>query len=140
MIGSPHETLQNVKESVSFAKNSNLDYVNFYSILPFRGTSQWDYVKSEGIFYTETIHNFHSINPRIIFETKEFPYKDRLEALKLVTKEGFYSNHDKKSLLFDMAKSFSVTLHKYLPHALSNKIYLLLKCIYKVRIIKKNNS
>ena len=63
------------------------DFTNFYTVLPFKGTPQWDYVLEHGTFYTKEIHDFHTINPRIVFETPEFPYKDRLEAIRLVKKE-----------------------------------------------------
>ncbi len=97
VIGSPHDTLATVKESIEFAKNSGSDYSNFYTVLPFKGTAQWDYVEKNGKFLAEHIHDFHSMKPKIVFETPEFPYKDRLEAIKLAKKEGFYSNKDKKA-------------------------------------------
>jgi len=139
VIGSPYETLETVKQSIEYAKNSACDYTNFYTVLPFKGTPQWDYVKNHGTFYTEKIHDFHTINPRIVFETPEFPYKDRLEAIRLVKKNGFYSNKDKKSWWFDTAKETSRKIQKLLPESAGARLYLILKSIYKLRIIKKNN-
>ena len=139
VIGSPHDTLETIKESIQYAKNSGCDYTNFYSVLPFKNTTQWDYVLKNGTFYTQEIHDFHTINPRIVFETPEFPYKDRLEAIRLVKKEGFYSNKDKKSWLFDYAKETSRMIQNRLPESIGQKLYLVLKSIYKLKVVKKNN-
>ena len=140
VIGSPGETLDTVKESIAFAKQSGCDYTNFYMVLPYKGTAQWDYVKEHGNFYTEHIHDFHSINPRIVFETPEFQYEDRLEAIRLVKKEGFYSNQDKKNWMFDLAKDTSRKIRYILPESIGDKVYMVLKSIYKLKIVKKNNQ
>jgi radical SAM superfamily enzyme YgiQ (UPF0313 family) len=139
VIGSPYETLDTVKESIDFAKNSGCDFANFYTVLPFKGTPQWDYVHEHGKLYTEKIHDFHSINPRVVFETPEFTYKDRLEAIRLVKKEGFYSNKDKKNVMFDLAKDVSKMIQKALPKSIGEKVYLTLKSIYRLKLVKKNN-
>lgn len=139
VIGSPYETLETVRQSIEYAKNSACDYTNFYTVLPFKGTPQWDYVLKHGTFYTMEIHDFHTINPRIVFETPEFSYKDRLEAIRLVKKNGFYSNKDKKSWWFDIAKESSRKIQKMLPESTGERLYMLLKSIYRLRIIKKNN-
>jgi radical SAM superfamily enzyme YgiQ (UPF0313 family) len=139
VIGSPYDTLDTVKESIEYAKTSGCDYTNFYTVLPFKGTPQWEYVLEHGTLYTKEIHDFHTINPRIVFETPGFPYKDRLEAIRLVKKNGFYSNKDKKSWWFDMAKETSRKIQKMLPESSGERIYMLLKSVYKLRIVKKNN-
>jgi len=139
VIGSPYETLETVKQSVEYAKTSGCDYTNFYTVLPFKGTPQWEYVLNHGVFYTKEIHDFHTLNPRIVFETPEFPYKDRLEAIRLVKKNGFYSNMDKKSWWFDFAKQTSRKIQQMLPEYAGERIYMLLKSIYKLKIVKKNN-
>jgi anaerobic magnesium-protoporphyrin IX monomethyl ester cyclase len=140
VIGSPGETLETVKESIAFAKQSGCDYTNFYMVLPYKGTRQWDYTEECGTFITKDIHHFHSITPRIVFETPEFPYKDRLTAIRLVKKEGFYSNKDKKNWMFDVAKETSRKIQKMLPKEIGERVYLVLKSIYRLKVIKKNNQ
>ena len=139
VIGSPYDTLETVKQSIEYAKNSECDYTNFYTVLPFKGTPQWDYVMEYGTLYKQVIHDFFEMEPRIVFETPEFPYKDRLEAIRLVKKNGFYSNKDKKSWLFDLAKDTSMKIQKMLPEKTGERIYMILKSIYKLKIVKKNN-
>jgi len=139
VIGSPYETLETVKESIEYAKHSECDYTNFYTVLPFKGTPQWDYVVNHGTFLTREIHDFHAMKPKIVFETPEFPYKDRLTAIKLVKKEGFYSNKDRKSWWFDFAKETSRKIQRILPESLGERVYMLLKSVYRLKIVKKNN-
>ena len=139
IIGSPFDTLDTVKESVAYAKTSGCDYTNFYMVLPFKGTYQWTYIQEQGKMYTEKIHDFHSIEPRIVFETPEFSYKERLKAINLVRKEGFYSNKDKKSIWFDIAKEASGRIRNIFPEKQGEKIFLLLKSVYRMRFVKKNN-
>lgn len=139
VIGSPYDTLETVTESIEWAKNSECDFVNFYSVLPFKGTPQWDYVSENGKFFTTTIHDFHSIEPRIVFETPEFTYEDRLLAIKHAKKEGFYSNQDKKNWWFDVAKESSRKMQNMLPDAVGEKLYMLMKSVYKLKLVKKNN-
>jgi len=140
VIGSPHETLETVKESIEYAKNSGCDFVNFYTVLPFKGTPQWDYVQNHGTLSTTRIHDFHTINPRIVFETPEFSYDERLEAIRLARKNGFYSNKDKKSIWFDFAKDTSQRIQNLLPEQAGELIYLMLKSIYRMRFVKKHNK
>lgn len=139
VIGSPCETLETVKESIKWAKNSEADYTNFYAVLPYRGTAQWKYVEEYGTFVTKEIHQFHSIEPRIVFETPEFTYQERLEAIELVKKEGFYSNQDKKNWMFDFAKETGRKIQNLLPKSIGNKIYMLMKSVYRIKVVKKNN-
>lgn len=139
VIGSPHDTLETVKESIEWAKESECDFVNFYSVLPFKGTPQWDYISENGNFFTKTIHDFHSIEPRIVFETPEFSYEDRLMAINQAKKEGFYSNQDKKNWWFDVAKESSRKMQNMLPDAVGEKLYMLMKSVYRLKLVKKNN-
>jgi radical SAM superfamily enzyme YgiQ (UPF0313 family) len=140
VIGSPGETLETVKESISFAKQTGCDYTNFYMVLPYKGTRQWDYTEECGTFMTKDIHHFHSMTPRIVFTTPEFPYEDRLTAIRLVKKEGFYSNKDKKNWMFDVAKETSRKIQEMLPKEIGERVYLVLKSIYRLKMIKKNNQ
>lgn len=139
VIGSPYDTLDTVIESVEFAKKSGCDFTNFYTVLPFKGTPQWDYIKENGTLYSEKIHEYHTTNPRIVFETPEFSYKERLKAINLVKKEGFHSNKDKKSWLFDIAKDITLKIQNLLPKKTGDKVFMALKAVYRMKIIKKNN-
>jgi len=136
VIGSPGDTIETVKESIDFAKKSELDFVMFYSILPFKLTEQWNYVLKYGQLYSDKIHEFHSAKPRIVFETPEFPYGDRLKAIELARKEGYYSDTNNRNALFDLGKDLSVKIHQILPFAVSANLYLFMKNIYRRHLWK----
>jgi radical SAM superfamily enzyme YgiQ (UPF0313 family) len=134
VIGSPGETLETVKESFNYAKNSELDYVNFYTIVPVKNTPQWDYVLKGGNLYSDKMHDFYSVKPRILFDTPEFSYDERLEAIKIATKEGFYSNSDERSWWLDAGKEFTKKMQKLLPASISQRLFRMMKTVYRTLI------
>lgn len=140
VIGNPHETLEHVKESIAYAKTSGCDYTNFYSVLPFRGSPQWKYVEDHGRFLVNNIHDFHELKPKVVFDTPEFPYEDRVKAIALVKRQGFYSNQDKKNWMFDFAKETSRKIQRLLPKSTGEKLYMVLKSVYRLKVIKKHNQ
>ena len=84
----------------------------FYSILPFKGTEQWDYAINHGDFPMRKIHDFHTIKPRIVFETPEFNYNERLEAINLAKKEGYYSDSNDRAFYFDLGKKLLIKFNQ----------------------------
>jgi radical SAM superfamily enzyme YgiQ (UPF0313 family) len=140
VMGSPWETLDTIRESIEYARKSGCDYTNFYAILPYKGTAQWEYIKEHGTFLSEEIHDYHSMNPRVVFETPEFSYQERVEAIKMVKKLGYYSNQDKKNWMFDLAKETGRKIQSMLPETAGEKLYMILKSIYRLKVIKKNNQ
>jgi hypothetical protein len=109
-------------------------------VLPFRGSPQWKYVKDHGRFLVDDIHDFHELKPKVVFETPEFPYEDRVKAIALVKKEGFYSNQDKKNWMFDFAKETSRKIQRLLPKSAGERLYMILKSIYRLKLVKKHNQ
>lgn len=137
VIGSPGDTLASVRQSIAFAKQSELDFVMFYAILPFKTTKQWDYVQKEGRLYHDKIHDFHAIHPRIVFDTPEFSYEDRLQAIAEAKAEGYYSETNDRQTLFDIGKDLASLLQQTLPAGISSRLYLMMKYIYR-KLIWKN--
>lgn len=134
MIGNPGDTLETIKESIEFAKSSNLSNVEFYTALPYKGSLLWEYAHNEGTMLTdvETYH-YHEINPRIIFETPEFSQADRIKAIGLAIENKFYDalENDKKTLILDIGKHFAKMLQHIFAGNIGNKIYLRLRNIYR---------
>lgn len=137
VIGSPGDTLETVTESIEFAKKSGLDFVMFYSILPYKTTPQWDYVLNHGKLYNKKIHEYHTLKPRIVFETPEFPYIDRLKAIQLAKQKGYYSDSNDRNVFFDLGKDLASKIQQVLPSGISGKLYIIMKNIYR-KIIWKN--
>lgn len=137
MIGNPGDTLETVKESIDFAKNANLTGVEFYTALPYRDSLLWDFVHKHGKLLSDAEpYTYHNISPRIIYETPEFSYKDRLKAIELATKNGFYHalSHDEKNWIVDGGRIIAKKTQYLLKGKLGNKIYLgLRKAYHKLR-------
>lgn len=134
MIGNPGDTLESVEESIEFAKTSNLTGVEFYTALPYRDSLLWEYVAEHGKLLTDVEpHNYHNISPRIIFETPEFTHEDRLKAIGLATKNGFYHalTHDARNVYVDGGRVMALSLQKILKGKVGNKLYLGLRKAYR---------
>jgi len=134
MIGNPGDTLATIEESIEYAKTSNLNGVEFYTALPYKDTQLWDYANSHGKMLTDKpAWEYHTINPRIVFDTPEFPYEDRLKAIDLAVQNGFYHalSTDKRNLLLDFGKGFAKLAQSIFKGKLGNKIYLFLRSVYR---------
>ena len=134
MIGNPGDTLDTIKESIEYAKTSNLNGVEFYTALPYKDTQLWDYVTTHGRFLTDKpVWEYHTINPRIIFDTPEFPYEDRIKAVDLAIKNGFYHalSTDKRNIVLDLGKGIAKLAQFIFKGRLGNSIYLFLRSVYR---------
>jgi radical SAM superfamily enzyme YgiQ (UPF0313 family) len=132
MIGNPGDTLDTVKETIEFAKKTDLSSVEFYTPIPYPETELWKYIEENGNFLTETEpYTFHNISPIIIFETAEFNYKDRLEAIELAAKNGFYHALTQDERKFPITKVVAPSLQKIIKNKSGNRLYLGLKKAYR---------
>lgn len=133
MIGNPGDSLEKVKESIEFAKTSNLTGVEFYTALPYPDSDLFYYVQEQGKMLTDApCHQYHTFNPRIIFETPEFPYEDRKKAIELAMENGYYNalSTDSKSFVLDFGKKVANSLQIIFGERNGNKAYLVLRKLY----------
>ena len=136
MIGNPGETLETVKESIAYARNSNLSQAVFgASAVPFPSTDLWDYVNKHGKWLVDTdCTTFEELYPRVLFETPEFSKEDRLEAMRLVREAGFMGG--KKGLtqkLYNIASSIWFNhIYGLLPRSMSYYIYIFLRKVKRI--------
>lgn len=85
IIGHPHETYQSAMETLNFARSLPADFVNVFNLVPYPGTDLYRWIKENGRFLVDEKNYLQGIaayddNP--VFETKEFPRKERIMALK----------------------------------------------------------
>jgi hypothetical protein len=69
-----------------------------------------------------------------VFDTPEFSYDERLEAIKLATDAGYYSDSNNRNSFFDIARDLVKWIQNYLPASMSNRAYLTIKNIYRKHI------
>ncbi|MCK4344373.1 MAG: hypothetical protein KAX05_03735, partial [Bacteroidales bacterium] len=126
--------LKTIEESIEFAKKSNLNGVEFYTTLPYKDTLVWEYANTYGKLLTDKpCFEYHTLNPRIIFETPEFSYEERVKAIELARKNGFYHalSTDRRNLILDIGRSFAKHIQMLFGGGFGNKMYLLLRYIYR---------
>ncbi len=134
MIGNPGDTLNTIEESIRFAKESKLNGVEFYTTLPYKDTEVWEYVNSHGKWLTDKPgYEYHTVEPRIIFETPEFSYEERLKAIDMVRAKGYYHalSTDQKDFFLDAGKQFAKIIQRISGSRSGNRIYLVLRSFYR---------
>ncbi|MDX2415712.1 MAG: radical SAM protein [Bacteroidales bacterium] len=134
MIGNPGDTLETIKESIDFARNSDLTGVEFYTALPYKGSSLWDFVQQHGRMLGDVeAYNYHNISPRIIFDTPEFPEKDIIKAIDLARAYGYYNalSKDRSIPGLNFGRKLSSLIQQLFKGKVGNNIYLLLRKIYR---------
>lgn len=134
MIGNPGDTLETVIESIEFAKTSNLTGAEFYTALPYKDSLLYEFVQTKGKMLTDQeSYTFHNINPRIVFETKDFTYEQRLKAIELAIENGYYNalSKDEKSYILDIGRNTAKLFQKLFKGKLGNFLYLKLRNIYR---------
>lgn len=134
MIGNPGDTLDTIKESIEFAKTSNLTGIEFYTALPYKDSLLYDFVTTQGKMLTDQeSYTFHTFNPRIVFETKDFTYEDRVKAINLAIENGYYNalSKDEKSYILDAGKNTAKIFQNIFKGKIGNIMYLWLRDLYR---------
>lgn len=86
MIGNPGDTFETVQKSIEFARKHKFANAGFYLALPYPKTELWDYVREHGRFLKEDYTQFHHFANEPVFETPEFPAKERTKAYIMARK------------------------------------------------------
>lgn len=87
IVGSPGETIEDVKDSINFALKYPVFDVRFYNLIPFPKSKLYDWVKENNYFLLDPEEYLNSSSQwdyKPVFETPEMDRKKREEALKLV--------------------------------------------------------
>ena len=85
IVGTPHETAEDIEDSIKLAKKYPIARVNFNNAIPYPGTEMFDYVKEHDLFlippeeYLNTVSEEKSIP---VFETPELPREERIKMLE----------------------------------------------------------
>jgi radical SAM superfamily enzyme YgiQ (UPF0313 family) len=83
VIGTPGETIDDVKTSINFAKKFPID-ARFYNLIPYPNTELFDIVDKSGSFITqpEVYLNYSSLFVHTVYETPEIPSSERDRLIK----------------------------------------------------------
>lgn len=84
LVGSPHETLSDVRDTVKFAVKYPIFHADFSNIIPYPGTELYDWLieKNYLLESPEAYLNDNSARSNMpVFETPELPFKTRKKLL-----------------------------------------------------------
>jgi len=99
IIGFPHETRDDIKKTIDFAKRSNLDFAIFYLLTPQPGTEVYEIFKAQKLIDLDSYID---------------PYSDQWYKISITYSNGFktlnFSNKDLQGILSEAYKEF--ILHK----------------------------
>ncbi len=72
-------------DSINFAKTLPTNLINFYNLIPYPGTDLHEWISKNASYIipsNDYLSKVGSSDLMPVFETKEFPKKDRIKALK----------------------------------------------------------
>jgi radical SAM superfamily enzyme YgiQ (UPF0313 family) len=84
IVGTPHETANDIEDSIKLAKKYPVARVNFNNAIPYPGTELYDYVTDHNLFLIppeEYLNNISEEKPVPIFETPELSKEERIQIL-----------------------------------------------------------
>jgi len=88
ILGFPHETREEIQETISYAYNSGLDYVMFFIAKPYAGSEMYEIYKNEGLL-GEVVRSSHI--ERSDYDTKTMKAEELNEIYKKAVM-GFWAH------------------------------------------------
>ncbi len=85
ILGSPEETIEDVKKSFELALKYPVAEARFYKLIPFPGTELFEWVKERNLFVRpseEYLNDADHFNETPCFVTKELSYEDRIKIYR----------------------------------------------------------
>lgn len=101
IVGSPYETLEDVKASIKFAEKYKVHNVFFNNLIPIPGTELFEVVEREGKFLRDPsnyLNDSNSLIDNIFFEIPGMTIEEKKKALELTNKcreKILYRTHQK---------------------------------------------
>jgi len=109
IIGHPGETYKTAMQTLKFAKALKTDFVNVYNLIPYPGTSLFDWARKNSVYMMPVSDYLESVGSRDlqpVFETKEFTKEQRIKALK----KG-YALYEKTIFQFRLGKVLGLLVY-----------------------------
>jgi radical SAM superfamily enzyme YgiQ (UPF0313 family) len=89
IVGSPGETLEDVKKSIKFAESFSIADVRFYNLIPFPRTKLYEWTAKEDYLLYEMqdyLGDLSAWSDIPVFETPEFSKEDRKKAFEMCSR------------------------------------------------------
>jgi len=85
VVGTPHETWEDVEDKVKLSRRYSIQEVHFYNIVPYPGTELFDWVVNNNYLLKQPddyLNNISCLENVPIFETPELPAAERVRLFK----------------------------------------------------------
>jgi anaerobic magnesium-protoporphyrin IX monomethyl ester cyclase len=89
IVGTPHETMADIEDSIKFARKYPVARVNFNNAIPYPGTEMYSYIQEHNLFLIPPEKYLNNVAEDMakenfipVFETPELPKEERIEMLK----------------------------------------------------------
>jgi len=89
IVGTPHETMADIEDSIKFARKYPVARVNFNNAIPYPGTEMYEYVQEHSLFLIPPEEYLNNVAEDMaeenfipVFETPELSKEERIEMLQ----------------------------------------------------------
>ncbi|MCK5601427.1 radical SAM protein [Candidatus Pacearchaeota archaeon] len=89
VVGTPHETWEDVEDKVRLSRKYPIQEVHFYNTIPYPGTELYDWVKENDYFLKnpeDYLNDISCLTNVPVFETPELPKKQRIELYEYLSR------------------------------------------------------
>ncbi|RJQ47410.1 MAG: radical SAM protein [Nitrospiraceae bacterium] len=127
IVGSPGETIHDVRDSVNLAMKYPVFDARFYNLIPFPQSKLYDWVKGNGYFTVDAetyLNNSSQWGDTPVFETPDFSGEERIKALRLVrdVRKKIRYNSMKSSLAPKLGPAAAVAAKVYVNDWVQDKL------------------
>ena len=85
IVGTPHETMADIEDSIRLARKYPILKANFNNAIPYPGTEMYNYIKENNLFLVPPEEYLNIVSEEMtipVFETPELPREERIMMLK----------------------------------------------------------
>ena len=118
IIGSPYETEETIKETISFIKNLNPDYAQFTIFTPYPGTPVYKFVEENGLLLTKDWSRYTCTEPVMKIPGSNLKPED----VKKWFKRAYLSIYASPSYLLGQLRKRNIPFFKRVVELVSNSL------------------
>ncbi|MFH1327357.1 MAG: radical SAM protein, partial [Candidatus Bathyarchaeota archaeon] len=118
VIGIPGETVEDMEQTIKFAKELDTGYTQFAIATPYPGTELYRVAKEQGLLLTENWSDYTVVKP--IIATKDFSVKD----IKRLIKKAYVTYYLRPKIIYRYIKKghFKAVMGKVITNYISSRI------------------
>lgn len=126
VVGTPHETREDVEDKVRLSKRYPVQEVHFYNTIPYPGTELYDWVAENNRFLIQParyLNNVSCLSRVPVFDTPELPRTERLRLHKYLGKVRRQVHKDAVLRVFGGRRFIGTVASHMLTNGLIEKLF-----------------